>query len=132
MLKAIVKRYPEAETAISDAILKMYRLTLDTLPPSEDETACVDYYSRLCGDLYTIRKNALVARRTERPVQIEAKDGAGAAAAANEAPQEDAEMSEGGVEDGMTVTTEAVVPASDDQPSNLVRTPTWRRTLTPY
>ncbi|KAI0034641.1 hypothetical protein K488DRAFT_45049, partial [Vararia minispora EC-137] len=110
MLKAIVSCYPEVEDEIAYTIGSHYRVAFDALPVPEDERACTNFYSRLCGDLYTIRKNALVARRAERPT-IEAKESA--------QEPEDGEVPDGIVAEDAVVEAEAVVVAAADQSSAL-------------
>lgn len=50
MLKRLVDDYPMLKITIATVVVDNYQLSLDDLPPFEDEAACHAYHARLCRD----------------------------------------------------------------------------------
>ncbi|KAI9058363.1 hypothetical protein FKP32DRAFT_1597452 [Trametes sanguinea] len=59
MLKKLVEAYDFLGDLVAAHIVKRYRISIDDLPPSEDEKACRDYNAPLCAD-FMLRGRGLI------------------------------------------------------------------------
>jgi hypothetical protein len=50
MLRKLFEGFPFLHDTISSVVLQKYRLSLDELPPREDEKACAAFEAKLCRD----------------------------------------------------------------------------------
>jgi len=50
MLRKLLEGFPFLHDTISLVVTQRYHLTLDDLPPHEDEKACATYEAKLCRD----------------------------------------------------------------------------------
>ncbi|KAI0761934.1 hypothetical protein BD413DRAFT_616676 [Trametes elegans] len=71
MLKRLVEAYEFLGDAVAAHLVKNYRISIDDLPPAEDERACREYTAPLCAD-FMMRGRGLMGitldEQTARPV----------------------------------------------------------------
>ncbi|KAI0947141.1 hypothetical protein AcV7_009642 [Taiwanofungus camphoratus] len=56
MLKKLVESFDFLADAIASHVLRIYRLDLNDLPPSEDINACRNFEAKLCRDFITVKR----------------------------------------------------------------------------
>ncbi|KAI0801815.1 hypothetical protein BC629DRAFT_140226 [Irpex lacteus] len=79
MLKRLVELYPPVEDAVRRRVMEKYRLTMDDLPPWEDEDACMLYEAPLCQD-FLIPRATMIERIQELTIARDAAVGSGGSA----------------------------------------------------
>ena len=118
MLKKIVELHPPVEDALRRRVMEKYRLTVDDLPPWEDEDSCMLYEAPLCQD-FLVPRATMIERIQELTNARMIVSSSGSTVVQEQVAmqvdaQEDASRVED-VEEGTTQSGQVMDTASDDE-----------------
>ncbi|KAI0086520.1 hypothetical protein BDY19DRAFT_1093207 [Irpex rosettiformis] len=109
MLRKIIELFPPVEDSLRRRVMEVYRLSVEDLPPWEDEDACVLYEAPLCQDFLIPR-----ATMIERIQELTSTRAVASASESNEVQEQEESVAMQVDTQGATRSERAIESASDD------------------